>query len=279
MTIAGIVSEVIFYGLDSYKVVKQMGEKVRFSQLFRGTIPLVVFGAGPSYTAFFICYNPLRNWLNSKVGAGNESIAVLASSIVAGIPSSIVFVPADVVKKQLLSSEGAAAGVVSQQLSANASTAAVLRNIYRTSGFGGLFLGWQANLYKDVPFMAIKMSLYEGLARLYLRAKHSASHNSVINADGLTNLEASAVGFTSGALTGILTCPIDCVNTRIKSGELASYSVVSAHVEIIRRDGARALFRGVGPRATILGLGSTLFWYLEASILRYLSDQPLGSSH
>jgi hypothetical protein len=32
----------------------------------------------------------------------------------------------------------------------------------------------------------------------------------------------------------------------------------------VRRDGARALFRGLAVRATIVGLGSTVFWYAFA---------------
>jgi hypothetical protein len=276
-TAVGIVVEFVFYGLDSYKVMKQMGEKVRVSQLFRGTLPLVVFGVAPSYTAFFICYNPLRNVLSNQFGAGNESASVLISSIAAGVPSSIVLVPADVIKKQLLTTNSA----VSASSSSGSSVTGVLRQIYATSGVSGLFLGWRANLIRDVPFMAIKMSLYEGLARLYLRAKHSesANHKTVISADSLTSLEASGVGFASGALTAVATCPIDCVNTRIKSGELASHGVVSAHAEIVRRDGVKALFRGVAPRAAILGGGSTLFWYLQATVMHRLTGLTEVPSH
>jgi hypothetical protein len=272
-TAAGILTEIIFYGLDSYKVMKQMGEKVKLSRLFRGTVPLALFGSGPSYGAFFICYNPLRNHLSKAVGAGNESFSVLIASIIAGVPSSIVAVPADVIKKQLLLTSSASnpAGV---------SVLGVGKQIVKEGGVRGLFLGWQANILRDVPFVAIKMSLYEGIARVYLRAKNGASASKMItSADSLNSTEASGVGFASGLMTAILTCPIDCVNTRIKSGELANFGVVGAHLEIIRKDGVTALFRGVVPRGAILGLGSTVFWYLQATLMHMITDAPPASAH
>ena len=269
--VAGTISEIVFYGLDSYKVMKQMGEKVRISRLFRGAVPLAVMSAGPSYAAFFICYNPLRNCINEKLGSGYESISVLVSSIIAGVPSTIVYVPADVIKKQLLLSPRSSTGAVPTVLD-------VARQQYRLGGISRLFLGWQANILRDVPFMMLKMSLYEGIARLYLKAKHKHSNTAILNADALTSLEASGVGFTSGMLTAIATCPIDCVNSRIKSGELAQYNVLQAHVEIVKRNGFTALFRGVVPRAAILGLGSTMFWYLQATILHSLNGDTVISS-
>jgi hypothetical protein len=74
------------------------------------------------------------------------------------------------------------------------------------------------------------------------------------------------IGLTSGIATAIVTSPQDCVNTRIKSGELESLSVTAAHFEIYRRDGVSALFRGLVPRCVILGLGSTIFWFGYAEV-------------
>jgi hypothetical protein len=156
----------------------------------------------------------------------------------------------------------------------------VAKQIMHESGARGLFLGWQANILRDVPFVAIKMSLYEGIARAYLRAKNGVSAAKMItSADSLTSIEASGVGFTSGLATAILTCPIDCVNTRIKSGELANFGVVGAHMEIVRKDGVTALFRGVVPRGAILGLGSTVFWYLQATLMHMIMGEQPTSAH
>ena len=297
--LAGVLTEVIFYGLDSYKVFSQAGGEVKMSRLFRGALPIALLGSGPSFGVFFLCYNPLRNFMSAKLGpgSGQESASVLFASVVSCVPSSIVAVPADVVKKRmLLGTPSGSSGHFTSSVSV--SVRSVVLDIVRNGGIHSLFLGWQANLLKDIPFCGIKMSLYEGFARMYLRYKHTHSSMNSINiktnmitegipnntnnpnnpnslhsediatsklsGDHLSRVESAGIGLMSGLATAILTCPIDCVNTRIKSGELAEFSIVGAHMEIIRRDGTKALFRGLVPRSLILGLGSTLFWYLEA---------------
>jgi solute carrier family 25 S-adenosylmethionine transporter 26 len=127
-----------------------------------------------------------------------------------------------------------------------------LRNVMKNGGFRGLFLGWQTNLMKDIPFAGLKISLYENIKSQYLLYSKK---------DEVTAVESGVVGLVAGTITSILTCPIDCVNTRIKSGELAKYNVVEAHKEIVRRNGVKALFRGLLPRTVILSLGSSVFWF------------------
>jgi hypothetical protein len=97
---------------------------------------------------FFALYTPMQETLGG--GAGATAVAAMAATI----PSTLVGVPADTVKKQL---------VVGKYPSATAAALGVLR----TQGPAGLFRGWQANVGRDVPFAVLKMSLYEGLAAMY----------------------------------------------------------------------------------------------------------------
>jgi len=279
-TFAGIVTELLFYGLDSYKVVQQAGEKVKISKLYRGALPVALAGAGPSYLVFFGLYNPIRNVIDDRMGPGVESVSVLVASLVAGVPSSIVYVPADVLKKHVLlgtTTKSADGKVPSLWQTA--------KHLVKTEGVGRLFLGWRANLYRDVAFSAIKMTMYESLARMYLNLKTAKDENAgnssepvdhVVNADSLNSIEAAGVGFVSGMSTAVLTCPIDCVNSRIKSGELARFGVMSAHFEIIRKDGVAALFRGVAARSVLLGVGSTVFWYFQSSTMKFITGSEGG---
>ena len=275
-TIAGILTEIVFYGLDSYKVMQQAGKSAKFAQLFRGALPIAIAGSGPSTGVFFILYNPLRNSLNDRLGPGAEGASVLAASILAGLPSSLLDVPADVVKKHVL------LGNIDNPTSKLMSIWETTKHLVRTEGVGRLFLGWRVNLYKDTAFTALEMSLYEAVARAYLTFSpaHQAKNgsitnnvNKVLDADCLNSIEAAGVGSVAGVSTAVVTCPIDCVNTRIKSGELARFSVMSAHVEIVRLDGVRALFRGVAARAVLHGVGATVFWYLKASITQILNGE------
>ena len=296
--LAGSMTEIIFYGLDSYKIAKQAGARVIPSTLFRGAIPIALLGSGPSFGVFFAFYSPLTTYFKSHLFAGrNEEVAVLLSATLSAVPSSLVAVPADTLKKQVILGTDAVDSHQKDQI--RGLKQALRRIVGNGRGIGGLFVGWQANLLRDIPFAVVKMSLFEGVAKLYLavcsrslsdgatkqkagdllatipdkdvpsssRALARLDESSNVAASAkLTELESATVGLLSGVCTAVLTSPVDCVNTRIKSGELAGLSVFRAHAEVVRRDGLAALFRGLGPRAAILGLGSTVFWYSQATL-------------
>jgi hypothetical protein len=139
---------------------------------------------------------------------------------VSAIPSSIAAVPADVIKKRLILGHHDSSDLNHRHSNSHNSVTATIRSIYRTGGAREFFLGWKANLSKDVLFSAVKMSLYEGWARVYLSVKNRSSGKYAVGtAADLNGYEAAGAGMVSGVATAVLTCPIDCVNTRIKSGE------------------------------------------------------------
>jgi solute carrier family 25 (mitochondrial S-adenosylmethionine transporter), member 26 len=249
--VAGAFTEIIFYAIDSAKVQTQAGEKLTISRLYRGAVPIAFSGSFPSIGVFFGVFTPAKEFLcgqNTYSGSG-----VLAASVIAAIPSSLAGVPADVLKKRLV-------------LGMEQSMAEAFAAVIKKDGFRGLFLGWRTNMIKDIPFAGLKLSLYEGISEFYLKTMRPQDE-----IPSLRPFEAAGVGLVSGTMTSILTCPIDCVNTRIKSGELAEYGVIAAHREILKRNGVRALFRGLVPRTIVLSLGSTVFWFLYAR-LQHLGD-------
>lgn len=256
--LAGITADMVFYGLDSYKVMRQAGETLKMRRLFRGMVPVAVLGSGPSFAIFFGVYSFAKDTLERATGDSKTS--VLLASILGGIPSSLVAVPADVLKKRIVLE------------TTERSWLTVSREIISKEGTKGMFLGWRANMLKDLPFAAIKMSLYEGCKALYLNLRSKYWKQTSDQSEGrLSLLEFGIVGFASGAATAVLTTPLDCVNTRIKSGELREYGVMRGHFEIVKRDGWKALFRGLGPRAIIISLGSSVFWSMQNAIIKVIS--------
>lgn len=252
-SLAGVSTELIFYGLDSYKVTKQVGKKLKFNRLFSGALPIALSGSGPAFAVFFSCYHAIRNYTENSQYA---SMSVLLASGLSAIPYSFVSVPADVCKKRLLLESASNPTITLSE---------VVRHIYQQHGWKGYFLGWKANMTKDVPFAGIKMTLYEACAYVYLHAFRSkdylTEHHHRLDSKLLVKYESAIVGFLSGAATAILTTPLDCVNTRIKSGELAHLGILDAHRFIWKNDGFSALYRGLVPRMAVIGLGSTVFWY------------------
>lgn len=246
--VAGISVETFFYGLDSYKTRVQSGVKVagvaQFRGLFRGLLPVVMTGSAPSFATFFSLYEPLKIVLADGNSEASKRSILLASAVCA-VPASLVAVPSDVLKKRLV-------------LGLDDSAAGAVRNIMRADGAAGLFVGWRVNLVKDVPFAVIKMSSYEALAMGYRRWQR------ISPTAELSKAENSGVGLTSGCITAVLSCPLDVVNTRLKSlplgAKAAPPSMRQMALGIVQKEGARALFRGVVPRAVIVGLGSSVFW-------------------
>jgi len=248
---AGVTTDVIFYALDSYKIMKQNNQPIRPANLLRGVLPNVLMGSATSFGIFFGLYNVSKRKLDAM--RCSSGMSVLISSIVAGVPSSFVAIPADTVKKRMvLHGQGAAQ---------------CCAFLYKSYGIQGFFIGWQANLVKDLPFIALKMTLYEGMARAYLDLKgvkqQSGARHGV---DLLTGGETAGVGFASGLLTAVITTPLDTINTRLKSGRLShDMGLLAAGRHVLAQEGLAALFSGLAPRAVIVSLGSTFFWSFYAS--------------
>lgn len=250
--LAGSITEVIFYTIDSFKIQQQTGDKISLHRLYRGAVPIALCGAFPSLAVFFGVFTPLKKYV-SRDQNGNfahNGTGIFIASIVAAVPSSLVGIPSDVLKKRLV-------------LGIDPTIHLAVKNVIKNGGIKGLFLGWQTNLIKDIPFAGLKISLYENIKAQYLfyHQKEEA-----------TPVESACVGLVAGTITSVLTCPIDCVNTRIKSGELADFSVWGAHREILKRNGLPALFRGLLPRTLILSLGSSVFWFWYMKLQNELND-------
>lgn len=237
----------MFYGADSYKAQLQSGQSVQARRMLRGLVSISLIGNGPSLAFFFATYDGLKR----QPWVGDSSFGVLLASMICAVPASLIAVPGDTLKKRVV-------------LGVDRTPLRALRSVLAVSP-GGLMIGWQANLIKDIPFAAVKMSLYEGMLRLWA---------SVLNkpTELVQPTERAAVGFCSGAVTAVLTNPLDVVNTRIK-GSLLPVEVNGIRpgiMHIVKTEGPLALTAGIGPRVFIIGLGSSLFfWVLEHAKVIY----------
>ena len=90
-SMAGVISEILFYGIDSYKVRLQVTSSANNSSgttsrtpmasvfsLFRGAVPIAIMGSGPSFGVFFLCYSPLHDYLTRLTN--DEPLSVLIAS-------------------------------------------------------------------------------------------------------------------------------------------------------------------------------------------------------
>ena len=158
--------------------------------------------------------------------------------------------------------------VVKQRMQAGHFTkaAAAVRSILATEGAAGLFAGYGSFLLRDLPFDAIEFVAYEQLKRAY-----SAS----VGGRDLKAHEVSAVGAAAGAVTGVVTTPLDVLKTRLMTqGASGKYAgVVDCARRIAAEEGVGTLFAGWQPRVLWIGLGGCVFFTaLEAAKKAYAAD-------
>ena len=243
---AGIVADTVLYAIDSLKIRAQHKSSAaivstgNFSILFRGFLPTILLGSVPVFGSFFLFYAPLRVTLQEK---GYDQLLPIASAFCA-IPATVIGVPADVIKKRLV-------------LGIDPNVRTAITRATATHGWQGLFAGWHVNLLRDLPFTGIKIGLYEWFVSEW------KLWNNMNMDQPITPAGAAVCGVTSGVACGILTCPLDVINTRIKSGNVGTNSILLVGTEIMKKEGLAAFFHGVTLRAFVLGVGSFIFWPVQ----------------
>lgn len=88
------------------------------------------------------------------------------------------------------------------------STTDAFRTILRGEGFGALFSGYKATIFRDLPFSALQFAFYEQEQKY---AKEWVGSKDI--GLGLEILTAT----TAGGMAGVLTCPMDVVKTRAQT--------------------------------------------------------------
>ncbi|KAG7368054.1 mitochondrial carrier protein [Nitzschia inconspicua] len=248
---AGVIADSVLYAIDSAKVrqqsepVKSSGSGIRI--LFRGMVPTILLGSVPVFGTFFLLYAPLREIIHHSQC---DSMLPLASAVCA-IPATLVGIPSDVIKKRLV-------------LGVDHNVMAAVHHVTIERGWRGLFAGFQVNLIRDIPFAAVKVGLYETFASYYKIL------NGQSKLDPIAPQGAAICGVLSGVSCSILTCPLDCINTRIKDGSTTSTSIVEVGKQIVTKHGVSALYRGVVMRSIVLGIGSSIFWPIQRSTAHWL---------
>jgi Mitochondrial carrier protein len=99
------------------------------------------------------------------------------------------------------------------------------RTIVRTEGFGALYSGYKATIFRDLPFSALQFAFYEQEQKL---AKEWVGGHDI----GLGLEVATAV--SAGGIAGVMTCPLDVVKTRTQTQiipENPAQNSQAAHLE------------------------------------------------
>ncbi|ACO64247.1 mitochondrial carrier family [Micromonas commoda] len=262
--VAGTAVEAALYPIDTIKTRLQAargGAAVSWRHLYKGLGGNLV-GVVPACALFFAVYEPAKRALLPIPGDGDgegtaahhrrTAVAHLAAAASAGLASSLVRVPTEVVKTRM-------------QTGQFSSARAALRHIVTKEGrlATGLFAGFGSFLLRDLPFDAIEFASYEQLKLARRRP--------------LKQHESAVLGAIAGAVTGAVTTPLDVVKTRLMTqgaegrgtgrGDGRRYrGVADCVARMVREEGAFSLLKGIQPRVTFIGIGGGVFFFaLEAA--------------
>jgi solute carrier family 25 (mitochondrial S-adenosylmethionine transporter), member 26 len=261
---AGVVVEAALYPLDTIKTRLQVakgGVRVSWKSLYRG-LGNNLLGVVPASAIFFAVYEPLKYSLLREGDLPKSGAHLLAASS-GGLAASLIRVPTEVIKTRMqaghfIDARSAAWCIVTKE------------------GFlSGLFAGFGSFLLRDLPFDAIEFTSYE-----YLKL----SWKSITKENELKQHEAAVFGAFAGMLTGAVTTPLDVVKARLmtQGGRISRTSTKKERCQsfgtsrytgisdcfsrVVSEEGWRALFKGVGPRVTWIGVGGGIFFFtLETS--------------
>ncbi|KAJ5333207.1 hypothetical protein MYU51_014815 [Penicillium brevicompactum] len=250
--------------------------------LWRGTLPSAL-RTGFGSALYFTSLNSLRQAVAQSnpmalaspvTGAKSSSVlpklsntANLATGAVARVAAGFVMMPVTVLKVRYESDYYAYRSLLGAG-----------RDIVRTEGFRGLFAGFGATAARDAPYAGLYVLLYEQLKRrLALMTTKSGSDGSP--APGVSS---SSINFVSGAaaagMATAITNPFDAVKTRVQLMPAKYGNMVHATRLMLRENGIRSLFGGLGLRMGRKAISSALAWTVyEELILR--AEKRWESNH
>ncbi|RDW94125.1 putative mitochondrial carrier protein [Aspergillus mulundensis] len=249
--------------LSTVKTILSSPNPVR--NLWRGTLPSAL-RTGFGSALYFTSLNALRTSLasaalnpnlNKGAGGGSSSAlpklshtANLTTGAAARVAAGFVMMPVTVLKVRYESDYYAYRSLYSAG-----------RDIVRTEGVRGLFSGFGATAARDAPYAGLYVLFYEQLKRNLAATTSDTSSSS------------SSINFISGGLAAglatAITNPFDAVKTRLQLMPAKYGNMLRAVRLMVREDGVRSLFGGLGLRIGRKALSSALAWTVyEELILR-----------
>ena len=153
------------------------------------------------------------------------------------------------------------------------------RDIFRTEGFRGFFAGFGATAVRDAPYAGLYVLFYEQskkrLSRVAGRIEekaHLAGGRQQVGVQQLSSRTSVGINFLSGIVAAglgtAMTNPFDAIKTRLQLMPGKYRNMVVAAKMMLREEGVKSLFDGLGIRIARKAMSSALAWTLYEELLR-----------
>jgi solute carrier family 25 protein 38 len=146
------------------------------------------------------------------------------------------------------------------------SIASAARSIHAGEGLKGFFSGFGATAVRDAPYAGLYVVFYEA-CKVHLNkilSKDSDGHHQSSATSATVN--ASSGVLAAGLATGI-TNPFDAVKTRLQLMPHRYRNMVTATRLMLREDGLKSFFDGLGLRMGRKALSSALAWTVYEELI------------
>jgi len=249
--VAGTTVDTSLYPLDTLKTRLQSSHGFLraggFNGVYKG-IGSAIVGSAPGAALFFVTYDGIKRQLSGPDPSHAEGpgVHMLAASV-GEVAACAVRVPTEVVKQR------AQAGQHPSSLTALTSILATRHTIGFVGMWRELYRGWAITIMREVPFTVIQFPLWEGMKQWAASGNREGQRRGEV-----TGLQSALFGSLSGAVAAGLTTPLDVLKTRLMLSK-QRVDVFTLTRTIMREEGTKVFFRGIGPRTMWISIGGAVF--------------------
>ncbi|CAN4076738.1 unnamed protein product [Withania somnifera] len=219
-------------GHSSTEVFNNIMKTEGWTGLFRGNFVNVIRVA-PSKAVELFAYDTVNKNLSSKPGE-QPKIPIPASLVAgacAGVSSTLLTYPLELVKTRLTIQRGAYNGLLDAFV-----------KILKEGGPGELYRGLTPSLIGVIPYAATNYFAYDTLRKGY---------REIFKEEKIGNIETLLIGSAAGAISSTATFPLEVARKHMQvgavSGRLVYKNVIHALASIFEQEGIQGLYKGIGP--------------------------------
>ncbi|KAL2783657.1 mitochondrial carrier domain-containing protein [Aspergillus keveii] len=229
------------------------------SGLYTGCTALATSNALKASVRFF-AFSSSKEWLQS-FSVFNENTATLLAGLTAGTTESILVVtPAEALKTRVIEANRLGAGVGTGAGGAPG-MARMARQMIATDGIGAFWRGTAPVIGKQAVNSGVRFTTFG-----VLQAEAGRRWPETSGAAGATLV----IGALSGIATVYASMPFDNIKTHIQSAAHVRRSMLNCAVDIARKEGVIAFWRGTTPRLMRLMLSSGITFTVYEQVTKSL---------
>ncbi|KAK4133243.1 mitochondrial carrier, partial [Trichocladium antarcticum] len=272
--LAGTTVDLTLFPLDTLKTRLQSSAGFfasgGFAGIYRGVGSAVV-GSAPGAAFFFSTYEATKAVLAASsqqhdAALSSAPLQHMAAASAGEIAACAVRVPTEVVKQRAQAGQhGGSSARALQHILAQRGAVGVV-GVWRE-----LYRGWGITVMREVPFTILQFPLWEGL-KAWGRERRARTGRGLFGDVGVhgtpgkgrgglgevSAAESGLYGSLAGGVAAAVTTPLDVLKTRVMLSTQRE-SIGQIVRGILKENGVRPFFAGIGPRVMWISIGGAIF--------------------